>query len=103
MANKLNLKINNTKFADFVAKLHDVSNINDVVKVKIDTDNILIYSTLANDNAILALKSYLLDTNEYIENFNENDTFDFIIVNTPKFIKETKEETLYLVRGVKFY
>ena len=90
MANKLNLKINNTKFADFVAKLHDVSNINDVVKVKIDTDNILIYSTLANDNAILALKSYLLDTNEYIENFNENDTFDFIIVNTPKFIKGLK-------------
>jgi hypothetical protein len=87
MNKKLSIKLKSNKFNDLVSKLKDVSNINEVVKIKIDRENTLLYSLKANDNAVLALKSYLLNTSEYFENFNEDEIYNYIIVNTPKLIK----------------
>ncbi len=87
MANKLTLKLNKNTFPDFISKLHNVSNIDPIVKLKIDKNKILLYSMEANDSAVLALKSYIFNTAEYIENFDENELYNFIIINTPKFIK----------------
>jgi hypothetical protein len=90
MSKKISLKLNKANFTDLVTKIHDISNINDVIKIKIEKDNIFMYSMKANDSAVLALKSYTIPTIDYIDDFNEDDTFDFIIINSPKFIKSLK-------------
>ncbi len=87
MSKKLSFKLNVDKFDDLIGKIKDVSNINEVVKLKINKDNILLYSMKANDTAVLALKSYYIPTSDYFEDFNEDEMYNFIIVNTPKFIK----------------
>ena len=87
MSKKLSLKLNVDKFDDLIGKIKDVSNINEVVKLKINKDNILLYSMKANDTAVLALKSYYIPTSDYFEDFNEDEMYNFIIVNAPKFIK----------------
>lgn len=87
MSKKLSLKLNSSKFEDFIGKIKDVSNINEVVKLKINKDNILLYSMKANDSAVLALKSYHVPTTDYIEDFDEDEMYNFIIINAPKFIK----------------
>jgi len=90
MADKLTLKLNKDKFSDFVSKLQDLTNISDVIKLKVDSDNILAYSMLSNDVAVLALKNYLLDTSEYITNFKSDKVFDYIITGASKFVKNLK-------------
>jgi len=90
MSKKLSINLNKRFFPDFIAKIQDLSSINDVVKLKIETDKVLMYAMKANDNAVLALKSYILPTTNYFDNFNQEDMFDFIIVNAPKFIKSLK-------------
>lgn len=90
MSKKLSVKLNKRFFPDFIAKIQDLSNINDVVKLKIESDKVLMYSMKANDTAVLALKSYILPTSNYFDDFNEENMFDFIIVNAPKFIKSLK-------------
>ena len=87
MSKKLSLKLNKNNFTDLVSKIKDISNINDVVKLKISKDKILMYSMKANDTAVLALKSYTLPTTDYIDDFKEEEMYDFIIVNSLKFIK----------------
>lgn len=87
MSKKLSFKINSNNFEDLIGKIKDVSNINEVVKLKINKDKILLYSMKANDNAVLALKSFHIPTIDYIENFDEDEMYNFIIVNAPKFIK----------------
>ena len=44
----------------------------------------------ANDTAVLALKSYILPSTNYFDNFSEEGIFDFVIVNAPKLIKSLK-------------
>jgi len=90
MANKLTLQLNKDKFSDFVTKLQDLTNISDAIKLKIDNDNILAYSMISNDVSVLALKNYLLNTDEYINNFKSESTFDFIITSAAKFVKNLK-------------
>lgn len=90
MSKKLSINLNKRYFPDFINKIQDLSNINDVVKLKIESDRVLMYSMKANESAVLALKSYILPTVNYFDNFDEDTTFDFIIVNTPKFIKSLK-------------
>ena len=87
MSKKLSLKLNKNNFTDLLSKIKDISNINDVVKLKINKDKILMYSMKANDNAVLALKSYTVPTIDYIDDFKEEEMYDFIIVNSIKFIK----------------
>jgi hypothetical protein len=90
MSSKISLRFNNSNFQDFVSKFQDLTNIEDVVKLKIDQDNILMYSMLSNDVSVLALKSYIIKTSEYIEDFNSECTFDFIITNASKYVKNLK-------------
>lgn len=87
MASKLSIIFNKSKFSDFVSKMKDLTNIEDTIKIKIEKDNILMYSTLANDVSVLALKSYLLKTSDYIDNFDSEFTFDYIITSAPKIVK----------------
>jgi len=90
MATKLSLKFNKSKFSDLVDKLQDLTSIEDVIKLKIQKDTTLIYTMLSSETQVLALKSYLINTSDYIENFNEDTTFDFIITSAPRFVKNLK-------------
>ncbi len=89
-AGKISLNLNKEKFSDFVDKLQDLTNISDIIKLKIDENNILAYSMLSNDVAVLALKNYLLNTSDYITNFDSEKTFDYIIIGASKFVKNLK-------------
>jgi len=90
MSKKLSLKFNQSNFTDFLDKFSDLTQIDDVVKLKIDQEEILMYSIVSNEVTVLALKNYVLNTKDYIENFNEEETFDFIITSASKFSKNLK-------------
>jgi hypothetical protein len=87
---KLSLKIKSANFNSFLQKLHSLSQIDDVVKIKIEEDKTLIYSMVSNESAVLALKSYTLKTSDIFENFNKSETFDFIVTSAGKFVKNLK-------------
>lgn len=76
-------------FPEFISKLEDLTKIEDVVKLKIDSENILMYS-LVGESAIIAFKNHLLKTSDYFD-FNKFDyTLDFIINNAKRFVKNLK-------------
>jgi hypothetical protein len=90
-SSKLTLKFNKIRFMDFVNKIENISKIHEIIKIKINKDIILIYSTEGTDSGIvLATKNYAISTANYIDNFNENETFDFIIINSSRLIKNLK-------------
>jgi hypothetical protein len=89
MSQKLQLKFNQSNFSDFLKKLGDLASIDDTVKLKIDESEILMYSIISNEVTVLALQNYILKTQDYI-NFNKPETFDFIITNANKFVKNLK-------------
>lgn len=86
MANKIKFQINPDKMSDFISKLDDLSKIEDTIKLKIDGDNILMYSILGG-NVMLAFKNYLLKTSDYFKGDDFEFTLDVIIVNSKKFVK----------------
>lgn len=87
MANKLKLKLNTANFADFIDKLNTVASIDDTVKIKIDTKNILMYSMLGSGNAILAFKNFILNTSDYLDTSDMDYKIDMIIPFAKKFVK----------------
>jgi len=90
-ASKIKLNLNNILLPDLIDKMDDVSDIEDVIKLKITEEYILMYSILSNDGgAVLALKSYILPTNEYITKYESENTFDFIITDAKKVVKSLK-------------
>jgi hypothetical protein len=87
MANKIKFKVKGDKFSDFINKLDDLTKIDDTIKLKIDNDNILMYSMLGG-NVMLAFKNYLINTREYLDYGDDLDySMDLIIVNAKKFVK----------------
>lgn len=87
MADKIKFIIKNDKFEDFINKLSDLTSIDDTVKLKIDNENILMYSMLGG-NVMLAFKNFLIKTDEYLEVKDNLDfTYDVIIANCGKFVK----------------
>lgn len=86
MANKIKFNIKKEKFVDFLNKLEDLCKIDDTLKFKIDSDNILIYSMLGG-NVMLAFKNYLLKTSDYFDMVDMNFTMDLIIPDCKKFVK----------------
>ena len=88
--NKLSLKFNLEKFTDFVDKLQDLTKINDILKIKISKDLMLLYSLVKGESAITAFKCYTLNTNDVFLNFNEDETFDYIMVDAKKTVKFLK-------------
>ena len=87
MANKIKFKIKSDKFSDFINKLEDLTKISDTIKLKIDNDNILMYSLLGG-NVMLAFKNYLINTRDYLEYGDDMEySMDVIIANAKKFVK----------------
>jgi hypothetical protein len=87
MSDKIKLKVIPEKFNDFIDKLSDLLNIDDTVKLKIDNDEIMMYSTLGG-SVMLGFKNFLIKTSDYFEITNELDyTYDVIIANCNKFVK----------------
>lgn len=87
MSNKTKIKIKKERFSEFVDKLVDLTGISDTIKLKIDSENIMMYSTLGGA-VMLAFKNYLLKTDEFFDWNEEGDQkIDAIIVNAKKFVK----------------
>ncbi len=86
MANKVKFKLKSDKFPDFISKLEDLTKIDDTIKLKIDNDNILMYSMLGG-NVMLAFKNYLVNTKDYFEYDELDFSIDVIIANCKKFVK----------------
>ena len=78
MANKVKFTVISEKFEDFINKLSDLTSIDDTIKLKIDNDNILMYSMLGG-NVMLAFKNYLVDKSEYFKSEELEFTYDVII------------------------
>jgi hypothetical protein len=88
MADKVKFKINSDKFVDFISKLDDLTKIEDTIKLKIDNDNILMYSMMSSGQTMLAFKNYLVNTREYLEYGDDLEySIDIIIANAKKFVK----------------
>ena len=88
MADKAKFKINSDKFVDFISKLDDLTKIEDTIKLKIDNDNILMYSMMSSGQTMLAFKNYLVNTRDYLEYGDDLEySIDIIIANAKKFVK----------------
>ena len=87
MAQKLSLKFNKSRFADLISKLKDLTGIEDVIKIKFDKDNMVLYSVLQNEQQVSAMKTYVVKTGDYLQGFDGDDTIDFVITSAPKFVK----------------
>lgn len=83
---KIKLKINTDNFQNFVDKLSIVSSIDDTVMVKIDEDNILVYSMISGGSMILAFKNFVLNTSDIFTNVVDYK-MNLIIPNCKKFVK----------------
>ena len=87
MANKIKFKINKNTFADLIDKLSDLTAIDGTIKMKIDNEDILLYSTLGG-NVMLAFKNYLVKRKDYLEFDGDIEhTYDIIISNSKTFVK----------------
>jgi hypothetical protein len=87
MSSKLNIQINSDNFSDLLTKLEDLAKISDTIKLKVDSDNILMYS-IVGETILLAFKSYLLKTSDYLTIKGDLDnTLDIIISGGKKFVK----------------
>lgn len=87
MANKIKFHIVKDNFSSLIDKLEDLCKIDENIKIKIDNENILIYSMLGG-NVMLAFKNYLLKTTDYLSTNSELDfSIDVIIANCKKFVK----------------
>lgn len=88
VSNKLTFTLNPNNFNDFVTKVDDLCRISDTIKLKIDSDSILMYSMMGSENMILAFKNYDLKTEEYF-NIKEDleYTLNIIITSARKFVK----------------
>lgn len=87
MSNKTKLKIKKERFSEFIDKLVDLTGISDSIKLKIDKDHIMMYSTLGGA-VMLAFKNHLIKTTDIFEWDDEDDTrIDLIIVSAKKFVK----------------
>jgi len=117
--NKIKLKVNPSTFGDFIDKLNIVASIDDVVKIKIDNDNILMYSMLGGGNVILAFKNFVLKTSDYFDCDIEYK-IDLVVPSAKRFVKnlafiremdkinfdlnvkaDNDDDELYLVRSLQ--
>ena len=85
-ASKIKFKILTDKFPDLLSKLEDLTKIDDNIKLKIDKDDILMYS-MVGDSSILAFKSYIVKTSEYLGFEDFDFTLDVIIPSAKKFVR----------------
>lgn len=87
MSDKIKLVIKNDNFQDLIDKLSDLTSIDDTIRIKIDNENILMYSMLGG-NVMIAFKNYLIKTKDYFEIKDELEySYDVIVANCNKFVK----------------
>lgn len=86
MANKVKFKLNSSSIALFIDKLDDLSKIHDTIKLKIDSEYILMYSMLGG-SVLLAFKSFLINTTDLLDRNDFEYKIDLIIPNSKKFVK----------------
>ena len=87
MSSKLNMQIKSENFSTLLEKLEDLAKISDTIKLKIDSENILMYS-IVGETILLAFKSYLIDTKDFFEMKEDLDsTLDIIISGAKRFVK----------------
>ena len=84
---KISLQIKPDKFNEFSKKLEDLCKISDIIKLKIDSENILMYS-IVGETILIAFKSYIIKTNDFFEFKNELESvLDIVIAGSKKFVK----------------
>jgi len=90
MTKKLVFNFNLENFPKFVEKLQDLTGIDDTIKIKINKDFTLMYSILGNEGQVSAMKCFTVETKKFIDNFNENESYDFVLTSSSKFVKNIK-------------
>ena len=91
---KIVLQFKSDKFKKLLARIGDLGKINPMVKIKIDKDNILMYSRAGTNTVIQAFKSAIYDTSEFItinDDFEkcaliQEESLDFIVLECATFI-----------------
>lgn len=86
MAKKIKFTFVEDKIHEFIDRLDELTKIDDTIKLKIDSENILMYSILGG-NVMLAFKNYLLNTEDIFKSNGLDFTLDVIIPNAKKFVK----------------
>jgi hypothetical protein len=84
---KIKFKVKNDKFGEFISKLDNLTKISSTIKIKIDSENILIYSVLGKA-AVLAFKNFMFKTKELFDIKEDfENIYDIIILDGKKFVK----------------
>ena len=87
MSNKTKFKISKEMLPDLISKLSDLTNISDKIKLKIDNNSIMLYSTLGG-GVLLAFKNFLINTRDYFEYGEDLEySIDVVILDAKKFVK----------------
>ena len=87
MSNKLVLKFKEGQLPVFLEKLETLSKIDDTIKVKIDRDDILIYSIMGRE-VMLAFQNFVLKTSDFFElDESFSGILDIVILQAKKFVK----------------
>ena len=87
----ISVNFNQSNFPIFLSKLQELSQIDDTIKIKIENERTLLYSSKSTEaGATLALKSFILDTKSIFDNFEYDDTFDLVILGGGKFVKNLR-------------
>lgn len=85
--NKIQFSVVQENFPDLLQKLEDLSKIGDVIKIKIDKDDIMIYSIIG-EMVVLAFKNYIIPTKNYLKFSKDLESpIDIIISGSKKFVK----------------
>ena len=85
--NKIQFEIVKENFGDLLQKLEDLTKIGDTIKIKIDKDDIMIYSIIG-EMVVLAFKNYTIPTQNYLKFTNGFDSpIDIIVSGSKKFVK----------------
>lgn len=80
-------ELNRDNFPILLERLKDLSRIGDVIKFKIDEDDILIYSMLGK-TSVTALKSYTLKTDDFFMTKEVvGETINMLVGESTKFVK----------------
>jgi len=90
MSQTISLKFNQNYFSEFLEKFSDLTTIDDVIKIKIDENEVLMYSLISSESSIVAFKGYELKTEDLFENYTITHPLDFIITSSNKLSKNLK-------------
>jgi hypothetical protein len=96
----IELEIKKDNLVEFISKLENLSKIHDILRVKIDERELLMYTLSVpeknnNTNSVLAMKYFVSETDEYFKNFDLKIQLDWILPNAKNFVKQAKIFAMY--------